>query len=113
MYASLDAEGAVGSLLLVLTDPDRAARTEDDTFKVTVLAADGRRAPADLATAVTLTFLREALGCPMTHASELYSRLLGGAPEVEWGGAVLSFDSVPRPDKPAELRHGVRVRRRP
>jgi tetratricopeptide (TPR) repeat protein len=112
VYAALDAEHAVDSLLLVLTDPERAARAEGDAFKVTVLAADGRRAPADLATAVTLTFLREALGCPMTHASELYARLLAGAAEVEWGGAVLAFDSVPRPDRPGEQRHGVRARRK-
>jgi tetratricopeptide (TPR) repeat protein len=112
VYAALDADHAVDSLLLVLTDPERAARAEDDTFKVTVLAADGRRAPADFATAVTLTFLREALGCPMTHASELYARLLAGAAEVEWGGAVLAFDSVPRPDRPSEQRHGVRARKR-
>jgi tetratricopeptide (TPR) repeat protein len=112
VYATLDAERAVDALLLVLTDPARAARAEDDTFKVTVLAEGGRRAPADFATAVTLTFLREALGCPMTHASELYARLLGGAAEVEWGGAVLAWASVPRPDKPAEQRHGVRARRK-
>ena len=49
----------------------------------------------------------------MTQASALYARLLGGEPRVEWGGAVLAFDSVPRPDKPSERRHGVRVRRRP
>src|SRR5262249_33600147 len=66
---------AIASLLLVLTDPDRAARAEDDVFKVTVITEDGRRAPANFATAITLTFLREALGCPMTQASALYARL--------------------------------------
>ena len=45
----------------------------------------------------------------MTQASALYARLLGGEAKVEWGGAALSFDTVPRPDKPAEVRHGVRV----
>src|SRR5262249_48531379 len=69
VYATLDGGHAIASLLLVLTDPDRAARTEDDVFKVTVIAEDGRREPANFATAVTLTFLREALGCPMTQAS--------------------------------------------
>ena len=109
VYATFDDAHAIASLLLVLTDPDRAARAEDDVFKVTVIADDGRHAPTNFATAVTLTFLREALGCPMTQASTLYARLLGGEGRVEWGAAALSFDSVPRPDKPSERRHGVRV----
>lgn len=109
VYATFDDAHAIPSLLLVLTDPDRAARTEDDVFKVTVIADDGRRAPANFATAITLTFLREALGCPMTQASALYARLLGGASPLPWGDATLAFDSVPRPDKPAERRHGLRV----
>lgn len=109
LYATLDAAHAIEALLLVLTDPDRAARAEDDTFKVTVIAEDGRREPVNFATAISLTFLREALGCPMTQASELYARLLGGAAEVEWGGATLRFDSIPRPDKSSERWHGVRV----
>ncbi len=109
VYATFDEAHAIASLLLVLTDPDRAARAEDDVFRVTVVTADSRSAPADFATAITLTFLREALGCPMTQASALYARLLGGEAPLEWGGASLTFDSVPRPDKPAERRHGVRV----
>jgi tetratricopeptide (TPR) repeat protein len=109
VYATFDEGHAITSLLLVLTDPDRAARTEDDVFKVTIVAEDGRRGPANFATAVTLTFLREALGCPMTQAGALYARLLGGEARVEWGGATLAFDSVPRPDRPAERRHGVRA----
>jgi cytochrome c-type biogenesis protein CcmH/NrfG len=109
VYATFDEGHAIASLLLVLTDPDRAARAEDDVFKVTVVAEDGHSAPANFATAITLTFLREALGCPMTQASALYARLLGGEARVEWGGAALAFDSVPRPDRPAERRHGVRA----
>jgi tetratricopeptide (TPR) repeat protein len=109
LYATFDEAHAVASLLLVLTDPDRAARAEDSVFRVTVVTDDGRSGPADFATAITLTFLREALGCPMTQASALYARLLGGEPSLEWGGATLAFDSVPRPDKPSERRHGVRV----
>jgi len=112
LYACFDEADAVASLLLVLTDPERAARAEDDTFKVTVVAEDGRHEPADFATAITLTFLREALGCPMTQASTLYARLLGGEAEISWGGATLAFASTPRPDRPSEQRHGVRVARR-
>ncbi len=109
LYATFDAGHAIASLLLVLTDPDRAARAEDDVFKVTVVAEDGRHAPTNFATAVTLTFLREALGCPMTQASTLYTRLLGGEALVEWGGVRLAFDSVPQTDKPTALRHGLRA----
>jgi tetratricopeptide (TPR) repeat protein len=109
LYATFDAAHSIEALLLVLTDPDRAARAEDDTFKVTVIAKDGHREPVNFATAVSLTFLREALGCPMTQASELYARVLGGEAGVEWGGAALGFDSIPRPDKPSERRHGLRV----
>jgi tetratricopeptide (TPR) repeat protein len=112
IYATLDEARTLTSLLLVLTDPDRAARSEDDVFKVTVIAEDGDRRPTNFATAVTLTFLREVLGCPMTQASTLYARLLGGEAQVEWGGARLVFDSVPRPDKPSERRYGLRVSRR-
>jgi hypothetical protein len=43
----------------------------------------------------------------MTQASELYSRLVGGEPSVEWGGAILSFASAPRPDKPTEIKNGI------
>lgn len=110
MYATLDVSDALVSALLVLTDPDRAARAEDEVFKVTVLNDAGLRTPANFATAITLTYLRELLGCPLTQASALYARLLGGEAGVEWGGAVVAFDSVPRPDKPADRRHGVRVR---
>jgi tetratricopeptide (TPR) repeat protein len=105
VYAALDAEHAIEWIQLVLTDPDRAARAEDDQFKVTVVGKDGRSEPATFAMAVTLTFLREALGCPMTQASELYARLLGGEAGVEWGGATLGFAAVPRPG----LRVGRKV----
>ncbi len=112
LYATFDDARTIASLLLVLTDPDRAGRAEDDVFKVTVVAEDGRHAPVNFATAVTLTFLREALGCPMTQASALYARLLGGEARLEWAGTALGFDSVPRPDRPSERRHGLRVSRK-
>jgi tetratricopeptide (TPR) repeat protein len=114
LWAHLDAEDTIESLMLVLLDPDRAARTADDTFKVTVIADDGRHEPTNYATAVSLTFLREALGCPMTTAGELYGRLLGGGPlgaPIEWGGARLSLASAPRPDRPTEQRHGILAER--
>ncbi len=104
-----EASRAIEAAMLILSHPERAAAEPDDVFKVTVIAQDGRREPVQYATAITLTFLREALGCPMTHASELYAKLLAGEPEVDWGGARLRFASVPRPDKPADTRHGILI----
>ncbi len=108
-FASGGGTGTIRALLLVQTDPDRAARSEDDAYKVTVLDAEGQPKRVDVGTAATLTFLREALGCPLTQASLLYARLLVGESALEWGGAKIDFDSIARPDHSAERRHGVRV----
>lgn len=102
-------ERTIRALHLLLTDPDRAARKDDDVFRVTVVAEDGHQVAANYATAVSLTFLREALGCPMTHASNLYQRLLAGDPRVEWRGVTARFASVVRHDKPSESRHGILI----
>jgi tetratricopeptide (TPR) repeat protein len=107
----LDAQHQIQGLFLRFTDPERAAQEEDDTFKVTIVTTDGRHERVSFATALSLTFLREALGCPMTHASELYARLLSGSGPVEWAGATLSFDTMVRADKPGQERHGIRVQR--
>ena len=109
LYVTLapGAERSIEALMLVLTDPAKAARVEDEVYKVTVIGKDGSRRAANYATGASLTFVREALGCPMTHASELYSRLVAGEPLVEWGGAILSFASAPRPDKPTEMKNGI------
>jgi tetratricopeptide (TPR) repeat protein len=104
-----DATRHIVALLMRLTDPEKAARTPDDTFKVTVVAQDGRHVAADFATAASLTFLREAVGCPMTHASELYQRLLAGEPSVEWRGAAARFATITRSDKPTQRSHGILV----
>ncbi|MCC6553438.1 MAG: tetratricopeptide repeat protein [Polyangiaceae bacterium] len=114
LHVALDAAAppSIRSIHLALTDPGRAARAEDDTFKVTVIAKDGRREPVDFGTAASLTFLREALGCPMTQASELLARLLQGAPSAEWGGAVVRFSSLDTGEpggKPRPARHGILV----
>ncbi|AUX46226.1 hypothetical protein SOCE26_077310 [Sorangium cellulosum] len=110
LYATFDArgDGVIEALHLALTDPDRAARSEDDVFRVTVIAEDGRQAPVNYATGASLTFLREALGCPMTQASALYAALLRGSPSVDWGGATLRFASVPgAAERPGGERHGI------
>jgi tetratricopeptide (TPR) repeat protein len=114
LYATLEPGPGrtIESMMLVFTDPQKAARAADDTFKVTIIAQDGSRKAANYATGASITFVREALGCPMTHASELYSRLLAGEPSVEWGGATLSFASAPRPDKPADVKNGILATRR-
>jgi cytochrome c-type biogenesis protein CcmH/NrfG len=109
MLVGMTAAGAIAKMMLVLPDPDRAAKKRDNVFRVTVVGTSGRREPANYATAVTLTFLREALGAPMTQASELYARLLGGERTLEWGGARLGFASVPRPDRPGESLHGLSI----
>lgn len=110
LYVTLSEGRAIDEMMLVLTDPYKAARAKDDTFKVTVIAEDGRQIVADYATGASITFIREALGCPMTQASELYARLVGServSDRVEWGGATLELASRPRPDKPSERKNGL------
>jgi hypothetical protein len=91
LYATYDPDQRMSSLLFVLTDPDAANRKRDTVFQVTVVAKDGRREPASYATAASLTFLREAMGMPMTRAAELYARLLGGQDSIEYGGLEARF----------------------
>jgi tetratricopeptide (TPR) repeat protein len=111
LYVTLDEHAAIDAMTLVLTDPERAAAEEDDVFRVTAIGDDGKARTTNLATAMSLTFVREALGCPMTQATALYGRLLAGEPTVEWGGATLSWKSLQRPDKPTETRHGLSIAR--
>lgn len=96
LHASLDDEVIV-ALHLALTDPARVARAVDDTLGITVIGADGQPRPVDRGTALTLTFLREAAGCPLTQASAIYARLLGGEASVVWAGAVIGWEAWPRP----------------
>jgi cytochrome c-type biogenesis protein CcmH/NrfG len=109
MLVGLTAQGTIGQLLLVLLDPQKAAKKRDNVFRVTVVGTSGRREPANYATAITLTFLREALGAPMTQAGELYARLLGGEKTIDWSGARLQFVSNARPERPEETMHGLAV----
>jgi thiol-disulfide isomerase/thioredoxin len=96
-------------MLLVLVDPEKSARKRDDVFQVTIVGQSGKREPANYATALTLTFLREALGAPMTQASELYARLLADRAAITVSGARLGFASVPRWDQPSDTLHGLAV----
>jgi len=91
LYARFAADQTIESLLFVLTDPDAANRKRDNSFQVTVVAKDGSREPASYATAASLTFLREAMGMPMTQAAEVYSQLLGGSSSLEYGGLEARF----------------------
>ncbi len=109
LYVTFDGSKTITGLTLVLTDPERAAQEEDETFRVTAIGDDGKLRTTNLATAVSITFLREALGCPMTQASALYARMLASEAAVEWGGAGLTWKSIARPDKPTETRHGLHV----
>ncbi len=108
LFASTDDDGRIESLMLVLTDPERAAQTRDAALEVTVVSTDGRHVPQNLATAATLTFLREALGCPLTRASELYAQLLRSRDTVRWAGSLLSLAEVGEGDA---VRHGLLVRK--
>lgn len=109
LYVTLSSERTIESMMLVFSKPDEAARAADDTFYVKVIGEDGSKKAANYATGASLTFIREAIGCPMTQASELYRQLLSGEQKAEWGGAVLRFSSMPRPDKPSELKNGILV----
>ncbi len=109
MRVGLTERGTIARLMLVLPDPEKAARKRDTVFRVTVVGTSGQREPANYATAVTLTFLREALGAPLTQASELYARLLGGERSIDWSGAKLCFASVARPEGEGEALHGLSV----
>lgn len=100
-------EGAIRSLMLLLPDPKRAGQARDAAFGVTVVGKDGRRGPADYATAVTLTFLREALGVPLTQAGVFYARLLAGEPRIDFAGASIKFASRPHATKDGEEQHGL------
>lgn len=106
-YAAAQQPPSIKSLMLVLPDPRRASNARDTAFGVTVVGQDGRRVPADYATAVSLTFLREALGVPMTQAGLFYQRLLSGEPRVDFGGASARFSSRPHPTEPGEEQHGL------
>ena len=105
----LTPQETIARLMLVLPDPDKAAKKRDKVFRVTVVGTSGRREPANFATAVTLTFLREALGAPLTQASELYARLLNGERSIEWSGVRLCFASVGPSEREGEALHGLSV----
>jgi hypothetical protein len=111
VWVTVNEAGVIAALRLVLTDPARAARVQDDRFKITVVGEDGERRGVDFATAVHLTFLREALGCALTEASGIYTRLLAPGGAVTWGDAEVAFDSAAHPEKPNLVRHGICVRR--
>jgi len=108
LWCTYDDEEQACRLMLILLDPERAAATSGEAFEVTVVNDKGEQLAADYATAITVTFLREALGCPMTVASSLYARLLDGDEEVSWGGAQLGFSRAQLGDTAV---HGLYVER--
>jgi tetratricopeptide (TPR) repeat protein len=110
LWLTCDDDGRVSRLMLLLPDPKRAAERPGSEFEVTVVSATGEHAEADYATAISLTFLREALGCTLTQASMRYAELLAGASPLRWGPAELGFGAVdaPEADGGAQL-HGLYV----
>jgi Flp pilus assembly protein TadD len=91
LWRTVGSEGTTRRLMLLLLDPKAAAEKSGDAFGVTVVSETGDHVIANFATAITVTFLREALGCPMTTASALYARALQGEEGVSWAGATLGF----------------------
>jgi tetratricopeptide (TPR) repeat protein len=80
LYAVHGAAGVIEALWLVLTHPERAAAATDEAFKVTVVGEDGTTTPVNLATAFSITFLREALASPKSTADAPARRALGSPP---------------------------------
>ena len=108
LWALFGANGEVVRLVLVLVDPERQPKSAT-RFPGDGGGASGQREPANYATAMTLTFLREALGVPLTQASDLYARLLGGAPHLSNG---VAHDSASRPctiPNETQMMHGLAV----
>ena len=100
-------EAQIEALMLLVIDPKRASAARDTAFGVTMVGKDGRRGPADFATAASLTFLREALGVPLTQAGVFYSRLIAGEARVDFAGASIRFASRPHPTREGEEQHGL------
>ena len=61
---------------------------------------------ADYATAISLTFLREALGCPLMRASQQYRTLLDSQADTSTGDAQIGFEQVQLQGK---TLHGILV----
>jgi tetratricopeptide (TPR) repeat protein len=99
LHVTVDAEGRVASLFFAVDD---APGADASRFGVTVVGLAGAQGDTSYATAATLTFLREAIGVPMTEAAHLLARLLDAAAPIRMGAAEASFTSV-------GPRHGIRV----
>jgi len=84
----------IDRILAILPDPAAASATSGDAFEVTVVARSGTAERADFGTGAMLTFLREALGCPMTRASELYGQMLREPSPLVWSGLRLEWREV-------------------
>ncbi len=102
LQASLDSRGRIIALFFAVTDAALAERASGAAFEVTVLTDAGDRAAPSFTTAASVTFLREALGIPMTQAAGIFARLLSDAASLEVGGATVAFASLGD-------RHGLRV----
>ena len=93
-------------MTLALRSPDKAASTSDEDFEVSTVSGDGQEVPADYGTAITLTFLREALGLPLMRASEIFRKLLDQTEGFSFGDVNLGFGVVQLHD--AKL-HGIEL----
>jgi hypothetical protein len=94
---------------LLLVDAERATRKRDTSFAVTIVGKQGEGVTVDYATAISLTFLRESLGVPMTEASRVYARALARDDGIRVGGARVAFVTLDVSATDAGPRHGLRV----
>lgn len=105
LWLQLDLNSIQG-MTLALISPSAAASQVDEDFEVRTVARDGREVPADYGTAITLTFLREALGLPLMRASEVYRKLLSNTDGCSYGDVELGFLQLQLGDK---TLHGIRL----
>ncbi|MFP6685465.1 MAG: tetratricopeptide repeat protein [Polyangiaceae bacterium] len=93
LWAFFDDERA-SKLSLIIPDPVKAGLAKGRLLQVTVLSADGTPTLADFGTAITLTFLREAIGLPLTGAAHLYAELLRTREPVIRGDVWVGFEPL-------------------
>jgi tetratricopeptide (TPR) repeat protein len=87
-------DGRIATMTLALVDPRTAMSERDDAFDVTVVQKDGKNERADRGTAWMLTFLREALGCPLTRAAGVYARLVNEKRRVSFAAASVAWAEI-------------------
>jgi tetratricopeptide (TPR) repeat protein len=110
IYAAVAADDSVLSLFLTLLDPRHAAKASGTKLGVQIVDAAGSPRTADLATALGITFLREGLGVSGTTAATLWRRATSDPGSFVYAGVAISWTTLPRPTRPADVVHGLDLR---